>query len=256
MYVAQEVFCVLNTYKHNCFLICKLLSLSKGQQDISKAKHQTETNHPENVLNHESIDPLNPVDTIQTQTDDNTDRTEQISENQVHVSGEQDADNIMKESNSENDSHSVVPPHNMLRHNMEVEKLSIDTETEFENNLSSVSIHEREEQKGPYSEPLAKEVQLHSPESDDRNLEQFSEVLLDSDSSASNHEAIGDELSIDKKDGKRVRFADEVGTVEANKGKSCHMSHLSTHAIIRMMLQMKTVESYCMGGQRLRLVYM
>lgn len=78
--------------------------------------------------------------------------------------------------------------------------------------------HKRVE-KEPQCECGVEDIQLESPMADDRNLEQFSEVLLDSDSSVSDRAVIADETVDNKKDEKRVRFADEVGTTEAIQGR-------------------------------------
>ena len=70
------------------------------------------------------------------------------------------------------------------------------------------------------SEHDVNEPLRESPVPDDRNLEQFSEVLLDSDSGASNHEVHVpiDEVN-DKQCEKRVRFADELGGTRIDEGK-------------------------------------
>ena len=59
----------------------------------------------------------------------------------------------------------------------------------------------------PMSIPITK---YDSPSLDDRNLEQFSEILLDSDLSPSDSELQMESLSPRQKAEKRVRFADEV----------------------------------------------
>lgn len=86
------------------------------------------------------------------------------------------------------------------------------TEIEPTNEGQSVEREERE------SQSRGERNDVESPASDDRNLEQFSEVLLDSDSSLSDHEAGADDRTDNKKDGKRVRFADEVSTSGNDKG--------------------------------------
>ena len=59
----------------------------------------------------------------------------------------------------------------------------------------------------PMSIPITK---YDSPSLDDRNLEQFSEILLDSDLSPSDSELQMESSGPRQKAEKRVRFADEV----------------------------------------------
>ena len=137
-----------------------------------------------------------------------------------HVSTEQEVDNIMmnkhSESDPEDDGHEVASPHS-LGENHSTPLSEVETSKE----IPYLATQEREEKDSPsQSESNQGERNgVESPASDDRNLEQFSEVLLDSDSSLSDHEAAADDITDNKKDGKRVRFADEVGTPETDEGK-------------------------------------
>ena len=135
-----------------------------------------------------------------------------------HLSVEQEVDDVMNkctESDPEDDSREVASPLTVGENHS-----SPLSEVEPSKEIQSVATPEREENDSPsQSESNQGERNgVESPASDDRNLEQFSEVLLDSDSSLSDHEAGADDITDNKKDGKRVRFADEVGTSGTDEG--------------------------------------
>ena len=141
-----------------------------------------------------------------------------------HLSTEQEVDDVMnkhRESDSEDDGHEVVSPHS-LGENHSTPLSEVETSKE----VPYLATQEREEKDSPsQSESNQGERNgVESPASDDRNLEQFSEVLLDSDSSLSDHEAAADDITDNKKDGKRVRFADEIGTPETGEGINIYTS--------------------------------
>ena len=134
------------------------------------------------------------------------------------ISVEQEVDDVMNkhtESDPEDGNHEMASPCTVTEN-----RLSLHTEAEPSNEMLSVSTQEREEN-NPHSQNESDQKEkngVETPTSDDRNLEQFSEVLLDSDSSLSDHEAGTDDTTDNKKDGKRVRFADEVGTSGTDEG--------------------------------------
>lgn len=119
-------------------------------------------------------------------------------------------------SESENVSHDNVPDCTLTANiEQEAEELSLTNKVNCD---ESLSVHADEiEEREAHSKQGDGELQIESPVPEDRNLEQFSEVLLDSDSSASNHEVTTEEID-NKKDEKRVRFADEICTDESTEG--------------------------------------
>lgn len=131
-------------------------------------------------------------------------------------SQEQDVDmgtNKSIQSDTKDDGHEVVS------YAVEDNVSSLHAEAEPGNGMTSVNVHEREEQSSQSQiEPNLGEGFVESSTSNDRSLEQFSEVLLDSDSTLSDHEAGADDITDNKKDAKRVRFADEVGTNGTDEG--------------------------------------
>ena len=154
------------------------------------------------------------VDIVQTQTDDNI--TVFSAENQLCM--EKFVGYTRKEhteSGIEDEKHELLKSCNVLKFNTveETEELSI---MKCEERTSETIDKNKENQSLERESP---ELQIESPVSNDRSLEQFSEVLLDSDSSTSNHEIIANTVIDNKKDGKRVRFADEFGSTECDEGK-------------------------------------
>ncbi len=143
-------------------------------------------------------------------------------ENAGHLSTEEEVDDVMnkhRESDPEDDGREVASPHTLGENHS-----SPLSEVETSKEIPTLATQEREEKDSPsQSESNQGERNgVESPASDDRNLEQFSEVLLDSDSSLSDHEAGVDDITDNKKDGKRVRFADEIGTPETDEGINNH----------------------------------
>ena len=131
-----------------------------------------------------------------------------------HLSIEQEIDDVKNKhrESDQDDSHEVASPHTVSEN-----QSSPPPEVEPSKEIPSLAIQESKEKNSPFQTESNRNG-VESPASDDRNLEQFSEVLLDSDSSLSDHEAGADDIPDSKKDGKRVRFADEVGTSGADEG--------------------------------------
>ena len=151
----------------------------------------------ENDLSSKDECPQLPVDTCS--------RSVVATEDQYCIDQEPAIDSEHREADSECTDQEDDPTHTVTRRNKEALKLS---EVKHES-LPDRSLEDElnsEHVNNPHQE---------SPILDDRNLEQFSEVLLDSDSSVSNHEVTVD----DKQYEKRVRFADEVGETDTTQGR-------------------------------------
>lgn len=161
-------------------------------------KFQPGMNNNVNKSSPESGSPLHATDVTQSPTDKNRSSGVEAIENQFCV--EKCVDNTMKGDEQPELKYS----------NCEVVGLP---------SCTACIPNEEAEEKESQCECGMKKLQLESLVADDRNLEQLSEVLLDSDSSVSDREVIADENIGNKKDGKRVHFADEVSTTETIQGR-------------------------------------
>ena len=173
-------------------------------------------NNTESKSSPKSGIPLHATNVTQSQTDNNRSSGVEATDNQFCV--EKCVDNTMKRDEQPDFKYSNCemveqPSCTACLPNEKAEEL---TETKIE----LISEHDEERvEKESRCECGVKELQLESLVADDRNLEQFSEVLLDSDSSVSDCEVIVGESVENKKDGKRVHFADEVGTTGTIQGR-------------------------------------
>lgn len=167
----------------------------------------TEIDHGKSVHLEGTVSAVETADHLSTEQEIDDVTNEQ---NADDVTNEQDVDDVTNkhtESDPEDGSHEMASPCTVGENHS-----SPLTEIEPSSERQSVGTQERD------SQSQGDRNGVESPASDDRNLEQFSEVLLDSDSSLSDHEAGADDRTDNKKDGKRVRFADEVGTSGNDEG--------------------------------------
>ena len=175
----------------------------------------------ENELSSKDECPQLPVDTCS--------RSVVATEDQYCIDQEPAIDSEHREADSECTDQEDDPTHTVTPRNKEALKLS---EVKHES-LPDRSLEDElnsEHVNNPHQE---------SPILDDRNLEQFSEVLLDSDSSVSNHEVTVD----DKQYEKRVRFADEVGETDTTQGIGMMYSGLIIHHYSRKFGSLADVRS-------------
>ena len=171
--------------------------------------YQAAMNNLKENCNLASGSPSHAMDVIQTQSDDS--KTPEVKTTEVHSCVEKHVNNTTNEPsqadaehNNRQDVHVDLPSCTTFLTKDEVEKLTVEKVSIESLSESGCELHVEDNE----------HLELDSSVTGDRNLEQFSEVLLDSDS---DDEVIAHETN--KKESKRVRFADEIVTTEDNEGK-------------------------------------
>ena len=175
---------------------------------------QHNTREEKHLAKPRGTSPLHTSNVIQTQTNDNVTAGKQLGiERFVGCTKREHSEYYL-----EDDKHDLLPLYN-VNTGEQAEQFSVGNVEHFEQQIS-----ENTDRSKVLFEQGAQDFPLETSVSNDRSLEQFSEVLLDSDSSTSNPEIIANEVVDKKRDGKRVRFADQFhpSTTECNQGKAKH----------------------------------